>query len=77
MARNAALVLGNTRDSSYTDLLGLGLSDIGADVRETSAWALGRFKLESRTENLLTRALLDPDSSVVSTARDALNGEFQ
>ena len=77
MARNAALVLGNTRDSSYTDLLGLGLSDIGADVRETSAWALGRFKLESRSENLLTRALLDPDSSVVSTARDALNGEFQ
>ena len=77
MARNAALVLGNTRDSRHIDLLEFGLSDVGADVREASAWALGRFNLEPQIETLLTRALQDSASSVVSTARAALTGAFQ
>jgi epoxyqueuosine reductase len=77
MARNAALVLGNTRDSAFVDLVELGLKDVGADVRESSAWALGRFKPSPKIENLLTRALQDTDSSVASTARAALAGEFQ
>jgi epoxyqueuosine reductase len=77
MARNAALVVGNSRDSGHTDLLELGLNDIGADVRESSAWALGRFKLSPQIENLLIRALQDSDANVVSTARAALNGKFQ
>jgi epoxyqueuosine reductase len=77
MARNAALVLGNTRDSSHIDLLELGLNDVGADVRESCAWALGRFDLQPRVETALTRALQDTDIGVVSTARAALNGEFQ
>lgn len=76
MARNAALVLGNTRDASHFDLLELGLKDVGADVRESCAWALGRFKPESRVESLLTDTLQDNDAKVVSTARAALNGEF-
>ncbi len=76
MARNAALVLGNARDSSFTGLLELGLHDIGAEVRESCAWALGRFKPEIRIETALTRALQDSDPNVVSTARAALNGEF-
>ncbi len=77
MARNAALVLGNTRDASHIDLLELGLRDVGADVRESCAWALGRFKPEPRVESLLTATLQDDDANVASTARAALNGEFQ
>jgi epoxyqueuosine reductase len=77
MARNAALVLGNSRDERHTDLLGLGLQDVGADVRESCAWALGRFNPGTRVESLLTRALQDNDPNVVSSARAALNGEFQ
>jgi epoxyqueuosine reductase len=77
MARNAALVLGNTRDASHVDLLELGLNDVGADVRESCAWALGRFNLETRIETALTRVLQDTDVQVLSTARAALNGEFQ
>ncbi len=77
MARNAALVLGNTKDSGHADLLELGLGDVGAEVRESSAWALGRLKLEPQIEALLTRALQDSDPKVVSAARAALNGEFQ
>jgi epoxyqueuosine reductase len=77
MARNAALVLGNTRDSSHADLLELGLNDVGADVRESCAWALGRFKPSPQIEGLLTRALHDSDPNVVNTTRAALNGEFQ
>ncbi len=76
MARNAALVLGNTRDSTHANLLELGLNDLGAEVRESCAWALGRFKLEPRVETALTRALQDSDVRVASTARAALNGEF-
>jgi epoxyqueuosine reductase len=77
MARNAALVLGNAQNSSHLDLLELGLNDIGAEVRESCAWALGRFNLETGVERALTRALHDSDVRVVSTARAALNGEFQ
>ncbi len=76
MARNAALVLGNARDQSHVDLLELGLNDIGVEVRESCAWALGRFNLETRVEAALARALQDIDPNVVSTARAALNGEF-
>jgi HEAT repeat protein len=77
MARNAALVLGNARDASHTDLLELGLNDVGAEVRESCAWALGRFKSGNWVESLLTHALQDANVNVVSTARAALNGEFQ
>jgi epoxyqueuosine reductase len=77
MARNAALVLGNARDENHVDLLELGLKDVGAEVRESSAWALGRFNPSPRVENLLTRALQDSDPNVVSTARAALNATFQ
>jgi HEAT repeat protein len=77
MARNAALVLGNTRDASHIDLLELGLNDVGVEVRESCAWALGRFNLEIRVETALTRALQDTDIGVSSTARTALNGKFQ
>jgi epoxyqueuosine reductase len=77
MARNAALVLGNSLDSSYAALLELGLCDPAAEIREASAWALGRFGLEPEVEKLLVRATNDPDSSVVATARASLSGEYQ
>lgn len=77
MARNAALVLGNARDASHVDLLELGLNDVGAEVRESCAWALGKLNLETRVETALTRALQDNNSNVASTARAALKGEFQ
>ncbi len=76
MARNAALVLGNARDASHIDLLELGLRDVGAEVRESCAWALGRFNPSPRVEALLTDTLQDNDPRVASAARAALNGEF-
>ena len=77
MARNAALVLGNSGDSSHIGLLELGLSDVGAEVRESCVWALGRFNPSPRIEDLITARLQDQDPKVASSARAALNGEFQ
>ena len=72
MARNAAIVLGNLRDPAHAPLLEMGLSDIGADVREASAWALGKLGDTIRLE----RALKDPDERIKSTARLGLEGAF-
>jgi epoxyqueuosine reductase len=43
MARNAAIVLGNLRDSKHMWLLEKGLQDVSVQVREVCEWALGRF----------------------------------
>ena len=75
MARNAAIVLGNLRDSKHMWLLERGLSDIGWEVREACAWALGRFE-DAQARDLLEKLLHDPDVRVVETATRALEGEF-
>ena len=75
MARNAALVLGNLRDSSHLHLLQSGASDAGWEVREAVAWALGRFA-HSVPSDALERLRRDPDERVALTAQSALEGAF-
>jgi epoxyqueuosine reductase len=75
MARNAAIVLGNQRDPKHLWLLEHGLSDIGWEVREASAWALGRFE-DQQAQGLLKKAISDPDQRVIDTAKRGLEGEF-
>jgi epoxyqueuosine reductase len=75
MARNAAIMLGNVRDPKHIWLLERGLSDIGAEVREACAWALGRFET-IQARDLLEKSLSDLDQHVVETARRGLEGEF-
>ena len=73
MARNAALVLGNLGDGAHLWLLERGLGDVGWEVREACAWAIGRFA-DRRARALLERTLRDADERVVRTARAALAG---
>jgi epoxyqueuosine reductase len=75
MARNAAIVLGNLRDPEHLWLLEHGLSDIGWEVREACAWALGRFE-DGQARGSLEKALNDADERVIETATRALEGEF-
>jgi epoxyqueuosine reductase len=75
MARNAAIVLGNLRDPERLWLLEHGLSDIGWEVREACAWALGRFE-DGQARGLLEKALNDADERVIETSRRSLAAEF-
>ncbi len=72
MARNAAIVLGNLRDEKHLWLLEHGLTDLGWEVREASAWALGCFG----NTKLLEKARNDPDPRVQKTIERALSLEF-
>ena len=73
MARNAAMVLGNLRDPEHLWLLEKGLTDIGWEVREASAWGLGCFAPNNKKLEL---ALSDPDPRVIQTAKLASKGNF-
>jgi epoxyqueuosine reductase QueG len=75
MARNAALVLGNLRDEAHLWLLEQGITDVGWEVREACAWALGRFD-SPRAVASLERARGDADERVRATAVSALEGRF-
>lgn len=75
MARNAALVLGNLRDSSHLHLLQRGAADTGWEVREAVAWALGRFDTGA-AKDALQRLRRDPDERVALTALSSLEGAF-
>ncbi len=75
MARNAAIVLGNLRDENHLWLLGQGLTDIGWEVREACAWALGCFATPTAL-NFLERARTDLDARVQTTVIRALKLEF-
>ncbi len=76
MARNAAIVLGNLADEQHLWLLKQSITDVGWEVREASAWALGCFE-HHKAQKLLETALQDPDPRVQSTAARALAGEFR
>ncbi len=74
MARNAALVLGNLRDEAHLWLLERGAADLGWEVREACAWALGRFG--EKGVRTLESLRSDPDERVRATALAALEGKF-
>jgi epoxyqueuosine reductase len=76
MARNAAIVMGNLRDPDHLSLLEMGISDPSWEVREASAWALGRFENDQKAQALLERGLKDPDERVLETVKMGLEGRF-
>ncbi|HWG85548.1 MAG TPA: tRNA epoxyqueuosine(34) reductase QueG, partial [Deinococcales bacterium] len=71
MARNAALVIGNLGREDGLPLLTLGIEDSGAEVREASAWALGRLASAGNAGPALDRAL-GGDEALRSAARAGL-----
>ncbi|MEW6273357.1 MAG: tRNA epoxyqueuosine(34) reductase QueG, partial [Thermodesulfobacteriota bacterium] len=77
LARNAAVVLGNTGNPDAIPALAgaLGGHD-AALVRQHAAWALGRLLAvdTARARAALERGLLDPEQAVRDEARDALDG---
>lgn len=68
MARNALIVLSNTKDSSYLPLIRRGTQDRAPLVRATAAWALARMGNTRPVEKLLE----DPDTVVQHEARQIL-----
>jgi epoxyqueuosine reductase len=75
MARNAAVVLGNRRDEAHLWLLEKGCTDVGWEVREACAWALGRFD-SPRAVRTLEAMRSDLDERVRATVDTALEGAF-
>jgi epoxyqueuosine reductase len=75
LARNAAVVLGNTGNPAAIPALARALREHDAAlVRAHAAWSLGRLREMDRAPShaALVRALRDPDESVRSEARHAL-----
>ncbi|ADG06750.1 tRNA epoxyqueuosine(34) reductase QueG [Kyrpidia tusciae] len=68
MARNALIVLGNTRDSAYLPLIRMGCEDPSPLVRATASWAAVRVGGRQEAERLLR----DPEPLVCNEARRAL-----
>lgn len=68
MARNALVVLANTRDSGYLPLVRLGCEDPSPLIRATAAWACVRLGGRKDAERLLS----DPELLVRGEARQAL-----
>jgi epoxyqueuosine reductase len=75
MARNAAIVLGNRRDEAHLWLLEQGATDVGWEVREACAWALGRFG-SPRARRLLEGMRGDVDERVQTTVEHSLEGQI-
>ena len=71
MARNAAVVLGNTREASGGAALDMALADSDAIVRGHAAWALGRH---GARESLGERLATEDDPVVMEEIRLALAG---
>jgi epoxyqueuosine reductase len=75
MARNAAVVLGNLRDEAHLQWLVLGARDAAWEVREASAWALGRFGT-LRAEQALEAMMREEHETVREIVTRALKGNF-
>lgn len=77
LARNAAVVLGNTANPEAAPALAAALRDHDAPlVRAHAAWALGRLRdvAGAAARAALGRALRDPDDTVREEADAALTG---
>lgn len=75
LARNAAVVLGNTANPAGIPALAAALAgDASALVRSHAAWGLGRFvRTEARARHALERARRDPDPLVRAEVEAALS----
>ena len=64
LLRNAAIVLGNQRDSANIPALRQGLRDPEPLVREACAWALGQFQCAETQELLREQLSIESEQSV-------------
>ena len=72
LLRNAAIVLGNQRDASAIEALGLGLCDEEPLVRSACAWALGQIPHPSCADLLSQRLTIEEDEVVRAEIESAL-----
>ncbi len=75
MARNAAIILGNSGDEKWISALNAGLQDSSYLVRGASAWALGRMLNEQTRKFLLARRTAEADASVLAEIDSALGSQ--
>lgn len=70
--RNAAIALGNTRDSQYIDDLGKALEDTEPVVCGYAAWGLGRIGGVRSKQILESHLIKEKDSLVLTEIQNAL-----
>ncbi len=70
--RNAAIVLGNQRDTAAEAALVFALRDEEPVIRGAAAWALGRLNTPSARESLRSRAAEEADETVQREIESAL-----
>ena len=75
MARNAAIVLGNSGDGRWVSTLKEGLDDSSPLVRGASAWALGKLRNAQAREALQNRRAIETDDSVLSEIERVLGSQ--
>jgi epoxyqueuosine reductase len=73
--RNAAIAIGNQRDTASLAALLRGLDDREPLVRAACAWALGQFEATAAQQALRNRLAVEADPAVTSEIRTALPGD--
>ncbi len=77
LARNAAIVLGNSGDDQWVPALKTGLDDSSPLVRGASAWALGEI-LNAQTRKILeNRRAVETDDTVLSEIDRVLRSQVE
>jgi epoxyqueuosine reductase len=74
LQRNAAMAMGNRRDSAYVEPLGRALREASALVREHAAWALGRIGGPEARRQLESAGLVESEREVGRAIEKALAG---
>ncbi len=72
MARNAAIVLGNSRNPESVTALSTALNSADPIVRGAAAWALGQIKTQPSLEQLQRRLEIETDAEVLTELQAAL-----
>ncbi|MDA1018388.1 MAG: tRNA epoxyqueuosine(34) reductase QueG [Planctomycetota bacterium] len=71
--RNAAIVLGNTRDDQFIGVLGASLNDAEPLIRGAAAWALGRISNPASQTALAQRLEVETESVVIVEIQNSLS----
>ena len=72
LLRNAAIVLGNSRDRRFVPVLISALEDVEPLIRGAAAWSLGEIGGEAATQALQTRTLVENNADTQAELSDAL-----
>lgn len=73
MGRNAAITLGNSKESRHLPALNQALASDSALIRGATAWAMGEIGSETAREFLERRKLSEPDPEVLNEIEMALH----